>query len=98
VAAVVNALLDEHALHHLRQAQGVLRLAEKYGNERLDAACHRAMTFGDPAYRTVKTILERGLDARTETLAPMPVRVGAFLRGPQELMASLDLREEARRD
>ncbi len=98
VAAVVNALLDEHALHHLRQAQGVLRLAEKYGDRRLDAACHRALSFGDPAYRTVKTILERGLDAKVETIAPTPTLAGAFLRGPQELMASLASSEEARRD
>ena len=98
VASVVNALLDEHALHHLRQAQGVLRLAEKDGATRLDAACHRALSFGDPAYRTVKTILERGLDARVETIAPAPTLAGAFLRGPQELMASLALSEEARHD
>jgi len=98
VAAVVNALLDEHALHHLRQAQGVLRLADKYGARRLDAACHRALLFGDPAYRTVKTILERGLDEKGEPLAPAPSLAGAFLRGPQELMASLASGEEARHD
>jgi len=58
----VDALLEEHAFHHLRQCQGILRLAEKYGQERLERACARANAFGDPAYRTVKTILERGLD------------------------------------
>ena len=29
-------------------AQGVLRLADKYGAERLDAACRRAIEIGDP--------------------------------------------------
>jgi hypothetical protein len=53
----MSGLLDDHALHHLRQAQGILRLADKYGGVRLEAACPRALAFGDPAYRTVKTIL-----------------------------------------
>jgi hypothetical protein len=41
VATVVSGLLDDHALHHLRQVQGILRLAEKYGGLRLEAACRR---------------------------------------------------------
>jgi len=84
----VDALLEEHAFHHLRQCQGILRLAEKYGQERLDKACARANAFGDPAYRTVKTILERGLDK--ELALSEPVRpTGAFLRGPDELCCSI---------
>ena len=84
----MNALLEEYAFHHLRQCQGILRLAEKYGQERLEQACARANAFGDPAYRTVKTILERGLDK--ELVSPEPVRpTGAFLRGPDELCCSI---------
>ena len=45
------------ALHHLRAAQGVLRLGERYGPGRLAAACRQALTVGDPSYRTVKAIL-----------------------------------------
>jgi len=98
VAKVVNTLLDEHALHHLRQAQGILRLGEKYGAERLDSACLRALSFGDPGYRTVKTILERGLERKGEALTPSPAVAGAFLRGPGEILASLALSKEVRRD
>ena len=29
---------------------------------RFEAACRRALTFDDPKYRTVKTILENGID------------------------------------
>ena len=29
---------------------------------RFEAACLRALTFDDPKYRTVKTILENGID------------------------------------
>lgn len=89
VASAVGALLAVHALHHLRQAQGVLRLGEKYGPTRLDAACARALAFGDPAYRTIKTILERGLEGEAASLPVQTTLAGAFLRGPQELLATL---------
>jgi hypothetical protein len=84
----VASLLEEHAFHNLRQCQGILRLAEKYGQERMEQACARANAFGDPRYRTVKTILERGLDM--ELLLSEPPRIaGAFLRGPDELFCSM---------
>jgi hypothetical protein len=89
VAQAVETMLEVQALHHLRQAQGILRLAEKYGPARLNAACRRALAFGDPGYRTIKSILERGLDQQPE---PPPVQqrfAGAFLRGPKALFASL---------
>lgn len=88
VARAVDALLAVHALHHLRQAQGVLRLADKYGAKRLDAACERALAFGDPAYRTIKTILERGLERAAEPAATQASLAGAYLRGPEELLAA----------
>ena len=80
----VEALLAEHAFHNLRQCQGILRLAEKYGEVRLEQACARANAFGDPRYRTVKTILERELDKEpvlVESVRP----AGAFLHGPDRL-------------
>lgn len=83
----IEALLEEHAFHHLRQCQGILRLAEKYGQERLERACARANAFGDPTYRTVKTILERGLD-KEPTLFEPARPAGAFLHGPEQLFCS----------
>ena len=80
----VDALLGEHALHYLRQCQGILRLKEKYGPERLERACARANAFGDPGYRTIKTILERNLDKQALLFEPYR-EAGAFLRGPEEL-------------
>jgi len=41
---------------------GVLRLSEKYGNDRLEAACDRAMAGYKVTYMIIKNILERGLD------------------------------------
>jgi transposase len=89
VSEAVEAVLEVNAMHHLRQAQGIVRLADKYGPARLNAACLRALAYGDPGYRTIKTILERGLDQQPE---PVPVQerlAGAFLRGPKALLACL---------
>ena len=60
VTEIVDELLSRHALHYLRQCQGIIGLADKYGAERLDAACQLALAFGDPAYRTVRNLLEKG--------------------------------------
>jgi hypothetical protein len=90
VGAAVAAILELHALYRLRQAQGVIRLADRYGAERLNAACTRALAFGDPSYRTIKTILERGLDQQTGGAELAQGRLAdAFLRGPEELLAPL---------
>ena len=40
----------------------MLRLAERYGAARLEAACARALAHASPFYRTVKTILVNGYD------------------------------------
>lgn len=59
---LIEHLFADRVLDHLRAAQGVIRLEKKFGATRLEAACSRAMTFDDPRYRTVKTILDKGLD------------------------------------
>lgn len=60
--AVIESLFAHRILDHLRAAQGVLRLAEGFGSQRLEAACSRALNFGSPSYRTVKKILQEGFD------------------------------------
>jgi hypothetical protein len=62
-AALVAELLGERILERLRTAQGVLRLAQSYGPERLEAACARALHHGTIQYRSVKNILIGGHDA-----------------------------------
>jgi transposase len=87
VRAAVDELLDQHHLHYLRQSQGIIRLADKYGEARLDAACQRALAYGNPRYRTIKTILEKGLEPQLAEPAPSSIaRVGAYLRGPDALL------------
>ena len=91
VARLVAELLAGNALHHLRAAQGVLRLGDRYGPERLDAACARALACGDPSYRTVKGILAAGLDAAPLATQPATARaVPALLRGAAALVGDLE--------
>jgi len=67
----------------LRQAQKLLRLAERYGFERLDAACRRALAFELFNVKRVEQIVVAGLDREGTTppvqgeLIPFPTR---FLR------------------
>jgi len=86
---LVDGLLEVNALFRLRSAQGVLRLADKYGTRRLEAACAKAIAVGDPSYRTVKGILAAG----TETDPPPPSTgdggAAAHLHGPSQLFANV---------
>lgn len=93
MAICVESLLSSHAWHFLRQSQGIIRLADKYGSERLNAACARANAFGDPSYHTVRNILEQGLDAQPALSAVTGSTAPAFLRGADELF---NLKEENR--
>ena len=90
VAAVVGELLSEHALHRLRAAQGVLRLADTHGTECLNAACTLALSVGDPTYRTVAGIVKRGREqlVREEELS---LATPAYLHGPDTLFAHLEV-------
>ena len=54
----------------LRQAQKLLRLAERYGATRLDAACRRALDFDLQDVHRLQRILEQGLESQTE---PQPI-------------------------
>lgn len=55
---------------HLRQAQRLLRLANKYGRERLDAACRRALHFDLIHVGRVEKIIEAGLEKDTPRTSP----------------------------
>jgi transposase len=79
--AVVRRLLEVHALHTLRQVQGILRLAERFDPMRLERACARVLAAGDGRYHTVRGILERGLDALPLEESPPSGESGAYLRG-----------------
>ena len=52
----------KHPQHGYRSCLGVLRLAKRYGNERVDAACQRALIAGARSYRHVESVLRHDLD------------------------------------
>ena len=51
-----------HPEHGYRSCLGVFRLSKKYGAERVEAACGRALEVGARSYRHVASILQHGLD------------------------------------
>lgn len=59
---VIQKLLTDSVTDYLRSAQGLISLQKKYGNARLDAACRRALIFGSPRYKIIKSILQKGLE------------------------------------
>jgi transposase len=89
--ALVHAMFGDHVLIRMRAVQGVLRLKQKYGATRLEAACSRANHYGTPGYKVVKTILEKGLDQQTllsafDALAATYTEGGRFCRDTQTIL------------
>ena len=89
---LIRSLFAQRVLDNLRAAQGVIRLKDKYGNARLDAACRRALDYHNPRYGTVKTILEKGLDQHPsmqlafDDLADSYTGSGRFCRNTKTLL------------
>lgn len=89
--ALVRALFGDQVLIKLRAVQGVLRLKQKYGAARLEAACSRANHYGTPHYKAVKTILQKGLDQQTllsafDALAATYTEGGRFCRDTHTIL------------
>jgi transposase len=87
-AALVEAILADrpHPEQGYRSCLGILRLAKRYGDARLEAACARAVAVGARSYRHVDSILKHGLDRleRPATGSPQLTLSPAHehLRGP----------------
>ena len=81
----VERLLESrpHLEHAYRACLGLKKLGRQYGDERLSAACARALAIGSVSYSSVKSILAEGLDRLTlpeEEAPPAPLTHGN-LRG-----------------
>jgi len=64
-----------HPQQGFRSCLGIMRLSQRYGGERLDAACQRALQVGAASYRSVRSILLVGLDRQPEPdTEPLPAR------------------------
>jgi transposase len=86
VKLVVERLLvsRKHPQQAYRTCLGVIRLGKTYGDERLEAACQRALHVNAVAYRSIESMLKTGMDKKPlivdspETVLPMHENV----RGP----------------
>jgi hypothetical protein len=86
---VVEILLGDRPLYRLRSVQAILRLEETVGAERLEAACARALYFGDHSYRRIKAILNAALDREPlpDKAPAVPARKHIFARSGDEFFA-----------
>jgi transposase len=53
-----------HPQQGFRSCFGVLRLGESFGKDRLENACKRALSIKSYSYKSVKSILDNGLDTQ----------------------------------
>ncbi|MFI5304036.1 MAG: IS21 family transposase [Nitrospiria bacterium] len=53
-----------HPEQGIRSCLGVFRLAKSYGNERLEAACHKALALKVSSYKLIAAILKSGMDQK----------------------------------
>lgn len=62
VAAILSK--QQHPQQGFRSALGVISLAKQFGKDRVEAACRRALAIGAASFKSVKSILETGLDKK----------------------------------
>jgi len=84
--ALVKAILESrpHPEQGYRSCLGILRLAKRYGDPRLEAAAGRAVSVGARSYRHVDSILKHGLDRLPleDEKPSSPVLLHDNVRGP----------------
>jgi transposase len=73
-----------HPQQGFRSCLGILRLGERFGAERLEAACARALRLNACRYKSIESMLQRGLDRQAlpeQQSLDLPV-AHDHLRGP----------------
>lgn len=61
--------------HGFRSCMGIISLGKRYGQERLEAACERALLIKGVNYKSIKSILENNLDKKPLLHKPEPAPV-----------------------
>ena len=85
-AQVAKYILEHrpHPEQGFRSCLGIIRLGRRYGSDRVEAACRRALAIQAYSYRSVESILKSGLDGQPLPAPPprLPVRRHDNVRGP----------------
>ena len=59
----------KHPEQGCRSCLGVIRLADNFGRDRLDATCNRALEINARSYSSIQSILKNRLDSKPRTRA-----------------------------
>ena len=70
-----------HPEQGFRSAIGILGLVKRYGQERVDAACARALLLNARSYKSVAAILKNGTDKTAPPTQERPILLHANIRG-----------------
>jgi hypothetical protein len=71
VEQLMQGIFADKAVDGLRPARALMRLGERYGKDRLEAACRRSLRYELGGYQSVKNILVGNLDRLPEEQAAM---------------------------
>jgi transposase len=86
-AQLVETILTSrpHPQQGFRSCLGIMRLGKRYGTDRLEAACRRAIVIGACSYKSIESILKHDLDRQPlpDRPAAAPAITHANIRGPQ---------------
>lgn len=90
---VIERILERrrHPEQGYRSCLGLLRLGERFSPARLEAACERALALDALSFRSVRSILEKGLDQlplEEQTTFALPAD-HANVRGPDYFMTEI---------
>jgi len=66
VQTLTQRIFSDKAVDGLRPARALMRLGQRYGKDRLEAACRRSLRYGLGDYQSVKNILVGNLDLLPE--------------------------------
>jgi transposase len=83
-AAVITVILSRkaHPEQSFRSCRGIISLAKRYGDDRLEAACSRAISIKGISYRSIKATLENDLDKKSLITQPdLPLVTHENVRG-----------------
>lgn len=72
-AELVSSILTTrpHPQQGFRSCLGILSLSKRFGKDRVEAACRRALAVGGRSFKSVRSILDLGLD---KTPGPQPAQ------------------------